>query len=51
MDVFYVNMTAPGQTRTVYLAFNYSSIVRGASGLRIVDGSQDSRDPCAFHAN
>jgi hypothetical protein len=45
--MLYVAMTAPGQTRTLYLAFDYSG-TRDVSAIRTKDGDQDRRDKCEF---
>lgn len=38
---------APGQTRTVYLAFDYSGINTDVSNIRVIDGASDKTDKCA----
>lgn len=48
--IFYVAMTAPGQTRILYLAFDYSGAPRDGdvSAIRTKDGDQDRKDKCEF---
>ena len=45
--ILYVARTkAPGQTRTVYLAFDYSGINTDVSDIRVIDGAHDNMDKC-----
>ena len=46
--VLYVATKAPGQTRTMYLAFDYSGDGDDVSAIRTIDGSSDKRDKCVF---
>jgi hypothetical protein len=45
--ILYVTTKAPGQTRTVYLAFDYSGINTDVSNIRVIDGASDKTDKCA----
>lgn len=45
--ILYVATKAPGQTRTLYLAFDYSGINTDVSNIRIIDGASDKTDKCA----
>ena len=44
--ILYVATKAPGQTRTVYLAFDYSGINTDVSDIRVIDGAHDNMDKC-----
>jgi hypothetical protein len=48
--MLYVAMTAEGQTRILYLAFDYSGS-RDLSTLRAKDGANDARDRCKFEGH
>jgi hypothetical protein len=45
--ILYVATKAPGQTRTLYLAFDYSGINTDLSDIRVIDGASDKTDKCA----
>ncbi len=45
--ILYVATKAPGQTRTLYLAFDYSGINTDLSSIRVIDGASDKTDKCA----
>ncbi|HEY8094897.1 MAG TPA: hypothetical protein VIE65_02235 [Methylobacter sp.] len=51
VHVLYVATKASNQTRTVYLAFDYSGDDNNVSAIRIIDRASDKRDKCAFIAN
>jgi tRNA_anti-like len=46
--VLYLATHAPGQTRTVYLAFDYSQIGNDVSDIRVIDSGYDATDKCSF---
>jgi hypothetical protein len=46
--VLYLATHAPGQTRTVYLAFDYSQIGNDISDIRVIDRGYDATDKCSF---
>jgi len=48
VHVLYVATKAPNQTRTVYLAFDYSGDDHDVSAIRVKDRTSDKRDKCAF---
>jgi hypothetical protein len=45
--ILYVATKAPGQTRTLYLAFDYSGINTDVSSIRVTDRASDKTDKCA----
>jgi hypothetical protein len=49
-SVLYIASNARGQTRTVYLTFNYLQDGDDVSALRVIDGNKDSRDKCVFES-
>lgn len=49
--ILYVATKAPNQTRTVYLAFDYSGDDHDVSAIRVIDGASDKKDKCAFIPN
>jgi hypothetical protein len=51
VHVLYVATKAPNQTRTIYLAFDYSGMGDDVSVIRVVDGATDKKDKCAFIPN
>jgi hypothetical protein len=44
----HVATKAPGQSRTLYLAFDYGENGRDVSAIRAVDRGRDNRDKCSF---
>lgn len=48
VHVLYVATKAPNQTRTVYLAFDYSGKGDDVSAIRTIDGASDKKDKCVF---
>jgi hypothetical protein len=46
--ILYVATKAPGQTRTMYLAFDYSADGDDVSAMRTIEGVSDKKDKCVF---
>lgn len=51
VHILYVATKAPGQTRTMYLAFDYSQKNDDVSAIRVINGASDNKDKCAFTPN
>lgn len=51
VHVLYVATKALNQTRTIYLAFDYSGVGDDVSAIRVIDGTSDTKDKCAFIPN